>query len=178
MRFGNTLDDPRVYQQLDLYLQTLPKITRSSIIKNLRKTNKSLTNIPIDKAVLNITIDDFTKMEMYINFVDEPEWEVIMPRLKMFRNSILLKDYDQIHWHKPQWAMVIAFHQYSYYQGKGTFNAFEKGLNICYYNPSISEFRAIANYEILMRRTDLKLIDFYNYIKKYFTLNTLKCIGY
>ena len=177
MHFGNTLDDPRVYQPLNAYLQTLPKITRSSIIKNLRKTNKDLGNIPIDKAILNITINDFTKMEMYINFVKDPDWEVIMPRLKMFRNSILLKDFDQVHWHKPQWSMLMAFSMYSYHIGKNKFNIIEKWLNYCY-EGDLTIFRAEANYEILINKPHVRLEDFYNFIKKYITLNSLRCIGY
>ena len=178
MRFGNTLDDPRVYQPLNMYLQSLPKIQRSIIIKNLRKTNKELGNIPIDRAILNITIDDLTKMEMYINFVQDPEWDVIMPRLKMFRNSILLTDWDQVHWHKPQWSMLAAFHMYSYYVGKGKFNIIEKWLKYCFYQEDITPFRAQAKYEILLNKPNLRLVDFYNFIKNNISLNSLRCIGY
>ena len=84
-----------------------------------------------------------------------------------------------IYWHKPQWAMLMAFQQYSFYQGKSKFNAVEKGLGWCYDDTAtFTRFRATANYDILINKGNLKLIDFFNYIKKHFSLNTLKCIGY
>ena len=71
----------------------------------------------------------------------------------------------------------MAFHMYNYYVGKSTFNVIEKWLNYCF-DGDLTRFRAEANYEILINKPKVRLVDFHNFIKKHFTLNSLRCIGY
>ena len=40
--FGTHLEDPRVLQAFQLYLRSLPELDQKRIIKNLRKTSKTL----------------------------------------------------------------------------------------------------------------------------------------
>ena len=185
--FGNSLDQPGVYQPLVMYLQqTLPQLEFTRTIKNLKKINKSTYDINLSKLKLRDVLDansinDFIKIQIYTTFVPNPSWDEIAPRLKMFRNSILLQENTE-NWYKPQWLMYLSFVAYKHYLNKADFDVIRKGINLCfeYYPGPFDKNRTLMNYHLLFEANSkpLKVSDFYNFMKKHFSLQLLQCIGY
>jgi hypothetical protein len=179
-KFGNSLDNPSVYQAFEAYVKTLSPLEQKRIILNLRKTNKTLHSgvSPSTITILDVLdCSDISKIEMYTSIVSSPQWDVIMPRLKMFRNSILLTDPPQ-HWHRPQWLLYLSFVMYTYYLGKSRFEVIGKGLHF-FVGTQEQKNKATMEYiKLSASKHRLKLKDFYDYMNKYFVLRTLEMIGY
>ena len=185
--FGNSLDQPGVYQPLVMYLQqTLPRLEFTRTIKNLKKINKGTYDINLPKLKLRDVLDtnsinDFIKIQIYTTFVPNPSWDEIAPRLKMFRNSILLQENSE-NWYKPQWLMYLSFVAYKHYLNKSDFDVIRKGINLCfeYYPGPFDKNRTLMNYHLIFEANPkpLKVSDFYNFMKKHFSLQLLQCIGY
>jgi hypothetical protein len=178
-KFGNNLDDPAVVQAFELYLNDLPPLEQKRITKGLRNVNKRFHEIsPVRINILDVLdLSDFSKIEMYINIVKTPRWNILVPHLKMFRNSILLQDYTR-HWHKPQWLMYLSFVMYKYYVKKSDFEVIRKGLQF-FDGTDIQRNKATLAYvKLSQSNKTLRVKDFYDYMNKYFTLETLELIGY
>ena len=127
------------------------------------------------------THNDFIKIQIYTTFVPNPSWDEIAPRLKMFRNSILLQENTE-NWYKPQWLMYLSFVAYKHYLNKSDFDVIRKGINLCfeYYPGPFDKNRTLMNYHLIFEANPkpLKVSDFYNFMKKHFSLQLLQCIGY
>ena len=179
-KFGTSIEDPRIYQPLKMYLQSLDPIEETRIIHPLRKTNKTLHTVMSSKKVnffSMLDFSDFVKIEMYINGTKNPTWNAIGPALKIFR--INLNNVEQ--WSRSQWLMYLTFVSYKHYVKKSESNIIKKGLDICFYEgpQKFERNRTLMNYILIFNSgKPLRAIDFHNFMKKHFSTETLKCIGF
>ena len=108
-------------------------------------------------------------MEKYIDITKNPDWLIVVGEL----DTVFL---DSDNWGEKQWFMYIAYNAYCFHHGKTYFDVIEKGI-VWWCGDDITRDSAITDYSFLIKK-EVTLLDFYNYIEKYFSLKTMQNIGY
>jgi len=117
-------------------------------------------------------ISDCVKMEKYINITENPDWETVAGEL----DTVFLDD-DSDNWDKKQWVIYIAYNAYRFYCNKTDFDVISKGIYFWHEDDGLKE-STITNYQLLIYKKEIVLLDFYYFIEKHFSLKTMQSIGY
>ena len=166
--FG-VLDVPRVQDAMVNAIMSSNIPNRYELMRTLQPVNRNFSQ--------NLLLDDFDKMELYINTSLNPNWNIIKNRLATIVPINTMNDLTN--WTVHDWAMHLTFSQYAFYLNKQDINIIEVMLQQFNLSNTLKNYnRVLMNYHIFMGKKNNTLKDIYNFFIKNFSIEQMEFIGY
>jgi hypothetical protein len=146
------LDIPRIQDSIINVINSSNEPNKLELIMALRMINRNFYR--------NLLLDDFSKIELYIDNSPIPSWDTLAPQLTTITQIGNMTDMSMME--KHDWAIRDTFLQYMYYNAAEDTNTIERILEHFNEEPSILPYnRVLMNYHMIKQKTVKNIYNFF-----------------